>query len=160
MIRRGGRRPCGFTLIELLVVLIVVGIAVSGASLGLDALRGRDTELAAERLRFVLEAAAERAQVRGRPLTLELLPDGYRFSALDADGRWAAFDEPPVFTEKLLPPQMRWELRVEGRRSDRLVFGARAPRFELLLTTPDGRFALSGNETGAVVGRRLAESGA
>lgn len=146
------RRPCGFTLIEVLVVLAIVGIVVAGASLSLETLRHRDVDRAIERLRWVLEATAERAQTLGQPLALELLPDGYRFSALDTDGRWVAFDEAPLFSEQVLPDTLRWQgLRTAQGSSERVVFGNRSPRYELRVSTPDGIRVLAGQATGAVV---------
>jgi len=144
----------GFTLIEVMVVLLIIGVMLGTASLGLESLRGRDTERALERLRLVLEASAERASVRGEPVVLELLADGYRFAYFDTDGRWRHLNEPPVFTEKLLPADVGWgELRVNGKviKGRRLMFGSLPPRFELDVSTPRGIARLEGSETGRVV---------
>ena len=157
-------RPCrsgrvtpvqGFTLIEVLVVLVILGVAISGVSIGLDALRGRDDELALERLRWVLEATAERGRTRGQPIAFELLPDGYRFSLQEADGRWVAFESAPVFVERVFPASLAWAgLRVEGQRSERIVFGNRAPRFELQVNSPGGTTHLQGRPSGVVDSHR------
>lgn len=141
----------GFTLFEVLVVLAIIGVVASGVSIGVDALRGRDVGLALERLQWVLEASAERARTRGQPIAFELLEDGYRFSVLDPDGRWYSLDEPPVFSERVLPDTMRWgALRTDSGNADRIVFGNRAPRFELTVHTPVGFARLSGGISGAV----------
>ena len=147
--RHAGRR--GFTLVEVLVVLTIVGIVISGVSLSLDIMHRRDSDLALERLRWVLEATAERAAVHGQPIAIELIPDGYRFSTLDADGRWSAYEAPPLFTEKRLPDTLRWgPLYVGTGARDRLVFGSRAPSFQLFVRTPDGTARYTGRATGAV----------
>lgn len=141
----------GFTLIEVLVVLIIVGIVISGVSLSLDVMRRRDTDLALERLRWVLEATAERASTHGRPIAIELISDGYRFSVLDTDGRWSAYEAPPLFAEKRLPDTLRWgPLYTSTGARDRLVFGTRAPSFQLYVRTPDGAVRYTGRATGAV----------
>jgi general secretion pathway protein H len=144
-------RSRGFTLVEVLVVLTIVGIVISGVSLSLNVMRGRDTDLALERLRWVLEATAERATIHGQPIAIELISDGYRFSVLDTDGRWTAYEAPPLFTEKRLPDTLRWGLlhTASGAR-DRLVFGSRAPAFQLYVRTPDGTVRYTGRATGAV----------
>lgn len=148
-------RDNGFTLIEVLVVLTIVGVTISGLTLGFNAVRERDADHALERLRWILEATAERAQTRGQPIAFELLSDGYRFSILDTDGKWLAFEEAPVFSEKLLPDSLHWEeLRTLRGKTERLIFGNRSPRFELLVRTPDGIRQLSGQATGTVVLQR------
>lgn len=147
----------GFTLIEVLVVMTILGLAISGVSLSLESMRNRDTDLASERVRWVLEAAAERARMRGQAIAFEPLSDGYRFSIRDVDGRWIAFDEAPLFVERILPEDLRWtSLRVEGVEGDRIVFASRAPRFELRMRTPDASILLNGRPTGAVGLERLA----
>ncbi|MBL8433418.1 MAG: prepilin-type N-terminal cleavage/methylation domain-containing protein, partial [Zoogloea sp.] len=40
------RRHAGFTLIEVMVVLVIMGLMATGISVGLDSLRGRDTDQA------------------------------------------------------------------------------------------------------------------
>lgn len=154
------RRPLlsqGFTLIEVLVVLVIIGIAIGGASAGLDVLHRRDADLAVGRLRHVLEAAARQAQVRGHPVAFDLVADGYRFSTPDAGGIWNPWELPPRFVARILPDTLRWGgLRIGGRMADRIVFGNRSPEFELILQTPSGNIVLSGRATGQVVETRNA----
>lgn len=153
--RLGGRVDAGFTLIEVMVVLVIMGVMATGISLGLDSLRGRDADQALRRLRLVLEATADRAAVRGRPIVVEFLPDGYRFSALDPDDNWRPLNDPPVFTEKTLPSGLYWSgLRIDGQpesATPRLQFGTQAPEYELRVATPGGEARLIGKANGDVI---------
>lgn len=145
----------GFTLVEILVVLAILGIAIGGVSLAVGSARAHDADLALERLRHSLEACAERASIRGRPLALELLADGYRFAAPDDDGRWREFAEAPLFSPRQLPDTLRWlGLRTgNAGTARRLEFGQRPPRFELALQGPHGTVLLVGDPSGRVVRR-------
>jgi general secretion pathway protein H len=146
----------GFTLIEVMLVLVIVGIMAGSISLGLDSLRGRDEARAAERLRRVLEATAQRAMTRGQSLAVELLADGYRFRQLGADGNWQRLDDPPVFAERVLPAGFAWgELQRDGQgrpaAGQQLVFGQRPPEYALALLTPQGSLRYTGRLSGDVV---------
>lgn len=149
----------GFTLVEVLVVLLIVGIMSGGVSMALDTARRNDADDAIERLRRTLEASAERAAIQGRPIAIDFLTDGYRFSALDANGRWRPFEHPPIHVGRTLPST----LRIEGVRlttgqgtasprplQRRLILAARSPRYELILNGPRGRIVLTGDPTGRV----------
>lgn len=152
---RAPRPSRGFTLIEVMVVLVIMGLVATSLTLGLDSLRGRDADQALRRLRLVMEATADRAAVRGRPIALELLPDGYRFSALDPDDNWRPLNDPPVFTDKALPAGLAWRgLRLDGQGqadSTRLQFGTQPPEYELRVATPAGEALLTGKANGEVV---------
>ncbi|MCB1906273.1 MAG: prepilin-type N-terminal cleavage/methylation domain-containing protein [Rhodocyclaceae bacterium] len=154
-------RRRGFTLIEVLVVLVIVGLVATGIGISLAALEGREAARAVERLRLVLEASAERAAVRGQPIAVEFLADGYRFTAFDTDGNWRALVDPPLFAERVLPSDVHLrQLLIEGREAStqpRLVFASAAPDFRLALDTPDGPVWLIGRATGAVDKRRDGE---
>ncbi|HNK17307.1 MAG TPA: prepilin-type N-terminal cleavage/methylation domain-containing protein [Piscinibacter sp.] len=149
------RRRTGFTLIEVMVVLVIMGVVGIGISVGLHSLHQRDIEHALKRLRLVLEATADRAQVRGRPIVIEFLPDGYRFAALDVDDNWRPLTDPPVFAERPLPQGLRWQgLRLAGQTqpaTPRLLFGTEAPEYELLVGTPDGDARFVGKANGQVL---------
>lgn len=145
----------GFTLVELLVVLVIAGIALGGVRFAVSAVQAHDAERALEQLRRGLEACAERAAIRGRPLALELLADGYRYVEMDDDGRWRAFAEAPLFVPRQLPEELRWlELRTTAGAARRLAFGQRAPRFELALRGSQGTVRLHGDPAGRVVLQR------
>lgn len=148
----------GFTLIEVLVVLLILGIAVSGASFGLSVIERRDTELAVRRLQRVLEAAAARAQTLGQIIEFEILANGYRFHRLEVGGHWVPFDEPPWLVAKDLPPGLTWRALVQASgEQGRVRFGVFAPRYALSLNTPEGVVRLRGQATGAVIVERSDE---
>lgn len=148
------RHHAGFTLIEVLVVLSIVALMAGGLTLSLGAARAQEAEHAVERLRRMLEAAAERAEVTGQPIAVDFLVDGYRFSAYETDGNWHPLHDAPHFAERILPAEVRpFGLRIERRELSadrRLVFSGTAPNFELRLDTPGGPVSLVGRATGVV----------
>lgn len=86
------RRGRGFTLLEILVVVFIIGVIATLAMLSVDN-RAADDRLQREarRLHALLETAGEEAVLFGVELGFEVVPDGYRFLRLDADG-WTPVD--------------------------------------------------------------------
>ena len=143
-------RERGFTLIEVMVVLIVLTAIASMLTLNTSVRRSSDEEI--ERLRLVLEAVADQAQIRGTPLAVELLPQGYRCSVFDLRGNWTPIRNEPLFAQQELPAEIVWqELKIDDRKSPMtLVFGSEMPVFDLQISTPLGLVRLVGTPTGAV----------
>lgn len=147
-------RQRGFTLIEVMVVLVILAVTASAVSFSLDGIQSREHEREADRLRFVLEAAGERAAVTGTPIAAEFLPGRYRFSELDAEGKWRPMQTPAALAERMLPEAFVWgALTVNARPPSNdppLVFGAEMPRFELRLRTPEGERIYRSRADGSV----------
>lgn len=144
----------GFTLIEVMVVLIIVGVLGSGFSLGMNSLREREIEQNLKRLKLVLEISIDRAMTTGQSISLELIPDGYRFAILGTDDMWRPYEDPPIFTQKRFPEDISWSgLRIEGVPElgiNRIQFTSQPIGFELLVKTPVGMAKFIGRRNGAV----------
>ena len=104
----------GFSLIELLVVLLLIGIILTMATLavrpGLGVADGDDE---AARLAALLQLAREQAVLQGDEHGLELNSGGYRLLMLD-NNAWEPLTD-PVWRPRILPPELRLRLTVEGR---------------------------------------------
>jgi general secretion pathway protein H len=154
-------RARGFTLIEVMVVLVILAITATAVTFSIEGMQARDTEREIDRLRLVLEAAGERAAVHGTPIAAEFLPGRYRFSELDAEGKWRPIVDVDSLTERALPDTLSWAgLTVEGRAANAeppLIFGAEMPQFELLLHAPDGDRRYRSRPDGSVTLERVAQ---
>jgi general secretion pathway protein H len=153
---RGRQTVTGFTLIEVMVVLFIIAITVGTVSVNFGVLDRRSTADELARLQRVLQFAAERAAVHGSPIQVEFLPGSYRFSQLDAAGKWQLLFQPRELAEHDWQAGLSIQkLFVAERAAEpgdiRIVFSSEAPPFHLYVLTPDGLRTLSGNSAGEII---------
>jgi len=133
-----------------MIVLVIVSLLATAFTLQISDRRSSDDEV--ERLRRVLEAAAERAQIRGTPLAVDFAPQTYRVSSYDTGGTWTPLRGEPLFAEQSVPDLVWAGLSIDGQASPpRLVFGSEMPDFVLAIRSGDKEIRLAGEPTGAVV---------
>jgi type II secretion system protein H len=143
------RREHGFTLIEVMIVLTIIAVLATTFTLNIDSRRSPDEEL--ERLRRVLEAVAERAQIRGTPMSVEFVAKAYRISSFDTRGNWTPMRGETLFAEHEVPDLAWAELTIDGQPAPpKLVFGSVMPDFVLRVATPASEVRLYSQPTGAV----------
>jgi len=114
---RSRRAMRGMTLIEILVVVLIIGILAALATLSIGLL-GEDREIENEsaRLADAIALLQEQAQLEGRDYGLLLDTARYEFQRFDAfEQRWATVEGDPALRERELPPDLAFELHVEGR---------------------------------------------
>lgn len=152
----------GFTLIETLIVLAIVGIAVAMIRLGggvLDRVLGdaagnEDPEFALRRFGSSVASANELALARGRPIRLDLATGRYRFSTLDVAGRWVPIEGDPVFAERAVPPDWRWQAVMHDGEilvaPYQVLFANEPVSFRIDIAGAQAHYAVTGNALGAV----------
>jgi general secretion pathway protein H len=112
----------GFTLIELLVVLLIMGLF---AGLVSTITRPDDRALLrveAGRLAQLLDLAATKSRLTGKPIAWTADGPGYRFWQFSEDTLWSEIRDDDSFRARTLPQGMTISgLRVENMRSPELM---------------------------------------
>jgi general secretion pathway protein H len=113
--------PCralrGMTLIEILVVLVIIGILAMLATLSIGIL-GEDRQIEDEtrRLTDAIALLQEQAQLEGRDYGIVLETAHYEFQRFDAfEQRWKTVEGDAALSAHELPPDLAFELTLEGR---------------------------------------------
>lgn len=110
-------RIAGFTLLEVLVVIVIIGIIVSAATLGIGVL-GRDREAEDQTRRFwaVLQQAREEAELQSLDVGVYLAASGYEFLRYDRRrSEWQPFIDDALYAARELPEGLRFKLWLDSR---------------------------------------------
>jgi len=144
----------GFSLIEILVVLVIISVFATLVTISLDGVASRRSDEEVARLRRLLEMAGDYADTHGTPIAIDFLPNGYRFSALQASGEWHLIFPPSPFAERSWGEGVSVaSLELNGMQIEaplRIVFDGEPPEYTLMLNTPEHTKRLVGRISGMV----------
>jgi general secretion pathway protein H len=111
-------RGRGFTLIELLVVVVIIGIVVTFAVLSVNFKQGHELKEQAERLTELIKLARQESILNARELAVQLGDGGYRFFALNDQGKWVPWEDQGPYHPVDFPEDVRMDVTIEGQKSD------------------------------------------
>ncbi|MDQ6988632.1 MAG: prepilin-type N-terminal cleavage/methylation domain-containing protein [Mariprofundaceae bacterium] len=92
----------GFTLLEILLVIVIVAVTAAMVVPSISLVGMGSVQDEAKRLRLTMRLAMEESQLSGQPLRWLATEHTWSFEVFSLDdGKWSAFEEPPLSTYQL-----------------------------------------------------------
>jgi len=112
-------KPCrGFTLVEILVVMVIVGLMAGMAVLAIGGDPHQQLKQEAQRIRSVLQLAADEALIQGQEYGLKLASEGYQMVQFNEElAQWTEATQ-EAFAAYQLPNDITLSLQSEGSKID------------------------------------------
>jgi len=108
----------GFTLVEILVVMVIVGLMAGMAVLAIGGDPHQQLKQEAQRIRLVLQLAADEALLQGQEYGLKLAREGYQVVQFDDEKEEWATATLEAFDAYQLPNDITLSLQSEGSTVD------------------------------------------
>jgi len=108
----------GFTLVEILVVMVIVGLMAGMAVLAIGGDPHQQLKQEAQRIRSVLQLAADEALLQGQEYGLKLAPDGYQVVLFDEEQEQWTETTQQAFSAYQFPNDITLSLQSEGSKID------------------------------------------
>lgn len=97
-----------------MVAMVIIGVAVSFVSIAIGGADSRRLQQEGNKLRILLEGAAEEAILNAREMGVAFDSKGYSFFDLDEKDQWHTTPAGDVFGRREWPSGMRISLLLEG----------------------------------------------
>ena len=99
-------------------MVVIIGIVVTLTVLSVNFNQGHQLKEQAERITAIIKLARQESILDARELAVQFDDKGYRFFALNNEGKWVPWEEQGPYREVKFPEDVKLDITIEGQKND------------------------------------------